>query len=117
MVKVNLLVLKSRNPARIVRFYSLLGFDFNEEQHGTGPIHFAGTLDEFVLEVYPVKTDSEVTDLVFGLDVDSVLHIINNLSSNGMISIEPKRMDNITIVKDPDLRSIYLTEKQNICVN
>lgn len=37
--RLNLLVIRSEEPARAVSFYELLGLHFQEEQHGKGPVH------------------------------------------------------------------------------
>jgi hypothetical protein len=37
-----------------------------QERHGTGPLHFAGTLESGVIEIYPAKAS---TQIMFGIAV------------------------------------------------
>lgn len=53
--QVNLIVVRSIEPSRSVEFYKMLGMEFQEEQHGSGPAHWAPDIDGIVLEVYPVN--------------------------------------------------------------
>lgn len=48
--RLNLLVIRSSEPARTVGFYELLGLRFCEEQHGKGPVHWAADVDGVVVE-------------------------------------------------------------------
>lgn len=51
---LTLLVLYVADLDESRRFYSLLGLDFTEEQHGDGPMHCAATLHGgAVFELYP----------------------------------------------------------------
>ncbi|WP_166831598.1 hypothetical protein [Thalassoroseus pseudoceratinae] len=38
--RLNLLVIRSEDPAQTVGFYELLGLRFQEEQHSSGPCAF-----------------------------------------------------------------------------
>lgn len=53
------LVLYAEHPATTRRFYEALGFRFRAERHGKGPRHVAGTLDGFVLEIYPRPSSTD----------------------------------------------------------
>ena len=55
---LSLLVLRTEDLERSVRFYRTLGLRFAEEQHGNGPVHYACELGETVLELYPAKPGS-----------------------------------------------------------
>jgi len=52
--RLNLLVIRSEEPARAIGFYELLGLRFQEEQHGKGTVHWGaefGSLSEILDEV------------------------------------------------------------------
>jgi catechol 2,3-dioxygenase-like lactoylglutathione lyase family enzyme len=36
-------------------FYRALGLEFQQEQHGNGPIHYASIMRETVIEIFPGK--------------------------------------------------------------
>ncbi len=49
---LNLMVLRSANPDRAIKFYSSLGMVFGEEQHGKGPKHHSCSANGTTLEIY-----------------------------------------------------------------
>ncbi len=53
-VSLKLLVLKTPQVDKLRAFYQALGIELAEEKHGTGPVHYAGTVGDAVLEVYPL---------------------------------------------------------------
>lgn len=50
-LSLSLLVLKTRQFEKMRAFYEALRIDLAEGQHGKGPIHYAGTVGQVVLEV------------------------------------------------------------------
>lgn len=48
-------VLYVHDMERLKTFFERLGLQFEEEQHGNGPKHFACAYDGTVLEIYPTK--------------------------------------------------------------
>ena len=54
--RLNLIVLRSPEPVKSVAFYQLLGIGFEQEQHGTGPVHWAAETGSVVLEIYPAQS-------------------------------------------------------------
>ena len=61
-VSLTLLVLKTRQVEQLRAFYQALGVDLVEEQHGKGPVHFAGRAGAVVIEVYPLPDDGSPVD-------------------------------------------------------
>jgi hypothetical protein len=51
---LKLLVLKTPQVDRLRAFYLALGIELAEEQHGTGPVRYAGQTGNAVLEIYPL---------------------------------------------------------------
>ncbi|MGA5703073.1 VOC family protein [Peterkaempfera bronchialis] len=50
----SLIVVFTERLGEVRDFYIGLGFDFAEERHGTGPVHYAAVLDGgVVFELYP----------------------------------------------------------------
>lgn len=52
---LNLVVLRSPDVHRAVRFYRVLGLLFTVERHGSGPEHYAAVVNGFVFEIYPLR--------------------------------------------------------------
>lgn len=93
MFRMGLLVIRCTNVARMVDFYERLGLELVEEQHDTGPVHYAATsvLGQ-VLELYPAGKKAPTTDLRLALEVRSLeeakkllagLRRCDNLTSDG----------------------------------
>ncbi len=49
----NTVVIKAKDLKKAKTFFESLGLQFKEEQHGTGPIHYACQVGKSVLELYP----------------------------------------------------------------
>lgn len=87
--RLNLIVIRSVNPSRTVTFYKTLGMTFQEEQHGSGPVHWAADLDGIVLEIYPAKSTDEVDATTrLGFDVNDAVSVLEALRlSNAELSV------------------------------
>lgn len=80
MIRLNLVVLRSSNPAALADFYSNLGLSFQQEQHGNGPVHFAAELEGCVLEIYPLRAGGPSTaGLRLGLTVPHRAGLVETL--------------------------------------
>ena len=98
---LSLIVLRSVDPIRLSAFYAKVGIAMVEERHGEGPVHFAGSLEWGVIEIYPTKNMSKVT---FGLAVKSAADFHSAWQcAGGMISAHG-------MLSDPDGNLIHLTE-------
>lgn len=70
-MKLKSLVIFTNQLEEMRKFYSALGFNFQEERHGKGPKHFSCQLGPLLLEFYPsddvsdnkVRMEFEVEDL------------------------------------------------------
>lgn len=82
---INLIVIRARNPEALRQFYTRLGLCFAQEQHGSGPIHFAAPIGQGgVLEIYPARRDETHTHLLtFGFEVDDPHAIFASAQSAG----------------------------------
>jgi lactoylglutathione lyase len=114
-VSLNLLVLKTNQVENALVFYQTLGIAFVKEQHGKGPVHYAGKLGEMVFEIYPMTGDGSVDVAVrLGFEVPKLTETIEALRAIGMSIIsEPKVTDWGTraVVRDPDGRAVELYQQ------
>ncbi|GII93797.1 VOC family protein [Sinosporangium siamense] len=72
-MRANLIVIYTHRLSECRKFYESLGLVFEEEQHGTGPRHFAAVLPGgMVFELYPAAApgrESGPVRLGFGSEV------------------------------------------------
>jgi len=110
---ISLLVLKSSQMEVLCDFYRLLGFDFVEEQHGKGPVHYAAPLDAGVLEIYPLP-DEKLTDTTtrIGFNISDINSVVEAVASAGEVVSKPKatQWGVRAVVRDPDGRMVELCE-------
>jgi lactoylglutathione lyase len=93
-VSLTLLVLKTRQVEQVRLFYQSLGIELAEEQHGKGPVHFAGRVGDVVIEVYPLAGDGTPVDSStrLGFEVKNVAEVIEALQRIGIkIATLPKQ--------------------------
>ena len=107
-----LVVIRTMDIGRAVTFYRSLGIKFKDDQHGSGPVHFAADLGGIVFEIYPTKKPEDVdrtTRLGFSLaDIHTSITSIRELAAT--IVEEPKESEwgLRAVVRDPDGRSVEL---------
>src|SRR5690349_5703174 len=114
-VSLTLLVLKTRQVEQLRRFYQTFGIALVEEQHGKGPVHFAGRAGAVVIEVYPLPEDGSPVDSStrLGFAVKNVAEVIRALEGTGTKVVTPPKETPWgfqAVVKDPDGRSVELTQ-------
>jgi lactoylglutathione lyase len=114
-VSLSLLVLKTRQVDRLRRFYGTLGIDLVEEQHGRGPVHFAGRVGEVVLEVYPLPEQGHEADTTtrLGFTVARLAEVVAALEGIGTcITTTPQATEwgYRAVVRDPDGRAVELSQ-------
>lgn len=113
---LTLVVLKTRQMEQLRLFIQTLGIELKEEQHGKGPIHFAGRVGGTVIEVYPLKDDGTPVDastrLAFA--VDNLAEIVQKLQSIGtqIITVPKETPWGLqAVVRDPDGRAVELSQR------
>jgi predicted enzyme related to lactoylglutathione lyase len=114
MIAFRLLVLRSARLDEIRTFYERLGLVFIEEQHGSGPVHFAARMGEVILELYPLAEDA-VPDgpIRLGFAVADVAATVEALRATGIDVPTPPRQGPWglrAIARDPDGRFVELTQ-------
>lgn len=111
---LNLIVIKTKQLEKLVEFYQLIGLPFVYHQHGNCPFHYLTALENLVFELYPLTSTQPVdssTRLGFKVtDLDSLILILEKAA----IEILPPQLtmwDYTALVRDPDGRTIELTQK------
>ncbi|RYX84382.1 glyoxalase/bleomycin resistance/extradiol dioxygenase family protein [bacterium] len=107
---LSLLVLRSASLEAVSDFYSAFGFDFRQEQHGSGPLHYAAEVGGLVLEIYPLKAGQTEADdsTMLGFEVESLSGLLMELEIKA--EIKSSELGRFCSVKDPDGRTVRLTE-------
>jgi catechol 2,3-dioxygenase-like lactoylglutathione lyase family enzyme len=91
-------------------FYRALGFDFQAEQHGSRPEHFACEKEDWVFELYPANEPSDIKSRL-GFRVTSLEETIKNLRALGIKAVPQDSDWGIrAIVRDPDGRTVEISE-------
>ncbi|XGV95962.1 MAG: VOC family protein [Leptolyngbya sp. BL-A-14] len=110
---MNLVVIRSADLERSLRFYAALGITFLHEQHGSGPEHLAATLGTVVLEIYPRGSLEKTIGVRLGFQVKALeTTIASVLAMNGTVvsPIQKSAWGLRAVVSDPDGHRIELLE-------
>ena len=110
-VSLSLVVLKTAQLETIRLFYETIGIDLTEEQHGSGPVHFAGKLAETVLEIYPLQDGEADSTTRLGFIVEDLGCVLESLWRRELSPLKKAKQTEWglrVVVKDPDGRSIEL---------
>ncbi len=112
-VLLNLVVLRTVDLNRASTFYSAVGLQFTEEQHGSGPKHLSAFIGDVILELYPALEGRDRSDIRIGFRVNDVraacaIALING----GTLISEPKEgsWGLRCVIADPDGHRIELTQ-------
>jgi len=106
-MKINLLVLRCKDIEVAKRFYEKLGFEFIEEQHGKGPVHYSSDVGGVLLELYPLKGELPLEQSRLGFAVE--LKYMEAMQNEMLSSYEFDGIE-VMVVQDPDGRKIELRE-------
>ncbi len=111
---LNLLVLYSHEPERLVTFYEQFGIVFQKHRHGAGVEHHAAELPGgVVFEIYPAIQDDTTTRVRLGFRVASVDRIVAESVAQGVLVVsKPKDSEwgRRAVIADPDGNRVELTE-------
>lgn len=116
MTQLNLLVLKTDKMAGQAAFYSALGFTFEQHRHGNGPLHYASTGSNPVLEIYPLPKNITTPDSTsrLGFVVEDLVALVTTLQEINVTIVSPPAQTEwgfTAVVQDPDGRKIELTQR------
>jgi hypothetical protein len=115
-VTLSLLVLKTQQVDSLRLFYHSLGIELAEEQHGKGPVHFAGRIGDVVIEVYPLPEDGTPPDATtrLGFTVAKVDEVVQALQALGTLVVSEAQATKWGFraeVRDPDGRAVELYQR------
>ena len=107
-----LFVIRTTDIEQVLGFYELLGLDFIEHRHGTGPMHFATELSGLVFEIYPTtKLENVDRMLRLGFALPDLPGVVERLRSSAIPIVEEPTLSEWgmrAIVHDPDGRVVEL---------
>jgi lactoylglutathione lyase len=112
---LQLIVLRAAEIDRTVRFYEALGLQFTQEQHGSGPVHYACELGGIVLEIYPAKQEHAFRGatgsmMMLGFQVDSLPSVLEALAGLGVSAPAEHSTTSRALVEDPDGRAVEIRQ-------
>jgi catechol 2,3-dioxygenase-like lactoylglutathione lyase family enzyme len=113
-----LIVLRCRDLQASRAFYTALGVSLAEEQHGSGPVHYAAELGDAVFELYPGKpgaaperTAAGATLLGFRVDdLDGALAAVRASGAPVVSAPAETPWGRRAVVLDPDGRAVELKQ-------
>ena|SRR5258706_15365265 len=116
---LNLLVLRTADLERALAFYQAIGLTFVQEQHSSGPIHYACDMGALVVELYPGKQgiapdrkNAGATQIGFQVtNLDTVIDSLNQQGCTIITTSQDSAWGRRALVQDPDGRAVELTEK------
>ena len=113
-ISLNLAVLRSSNPTRLVAFYTCLGLSFSTHRHGKGPEHWAAEMAGSVFEIYPATPDVPGTlGTRIGFRVPSIDDVIRRLEGFPGSVVSPSKdseWGRRAVLVDPDGHKVELLE-------
>ena len=111
--ELNLVVIRSHEIERAVRFYTTLGLTFVREQHGKGEEHWAATAGKTTFEIYPASHTYDSSGIRIGFEVTSIESVLDQLTTMGATIHRPLRDSSWglrAVVRDFDGHTIELTQ-------
>ncbi|MER9775728.1 VOC family protein [Mesorhizobium sp. M0220] len=104
----------SADPRSAAAFYANFGIVFRQEQHGSGPIHFAFQGQGLAIELYPANegTTAEGAGTMIGFEVTDADEAASAAKANGfgiIADVKATAMGRRVIVRDPDGRQVFLS--------
>ena len=115
-MKINLLVIRTKNPDYLKTQYEKIGFKFDYHQHGNGPFHYASEKNGFVFEIYPLTNSMIEADksLRLGFEVENLDMVIDEIKNSDwkiVNEISLTEWGKMAIIQDSDGRKIELKNK------
>lgn len=113
MAKLNLTVIRSADIHIAVKFYRLLGLEFEIHSHGNGPKHYATMDTDSVFEIYPATEKFPATlGTRIGFKVDDCESVSQMLISSGYkahLMPEKSPWGMRAVFSDPDGHKVEVT--------
>ncbi len=111
---VSLLVIRAFNMEAALAFYCALGLTFSEEQHVSGPVHYACEVGDLIFEIYPARVGDATDATMIGFAVEALDETLAALQTLGFEPKSPPKTASwgrFVNVADGDGRTVQLTEK------
>lgn len=107
---VKLIVLRTANMEELVRFYTLLGMEFEYHKHGTSPYHYAAKAGETVIEIYPLGKNQPAADanLRLGFYIHNFEEVMTRLGDRVIVEPQEHEWGVVAIAQDSDGRKVEL---------
>ena len=109
---LNLLVLRSPDIDRAVKFYTAMGLSFTKHAHGAGPEHYASKMAGLVFEIYPATSAAPSTASTrIGFMVDSIDDVVRLVAEAGAVIVKAphdSEWGRRAVVKDLDGHTVEL---------
>lgn len=113
---LGLIVVYVSDMQRSTEFYEMLGMAFQDEKHGSGPVHVSTELGDTVLELYP-QGGREASRIRLGLRVDDVAAILASVATikpdgDSVAATMPycRGTELVAVVQDPDGNKVELVQ-------
>ena len=103
---LNLLVLYTEKLEENLKFYESLGLEFKQEQHGSGPVHYAYEKDGVVFELYPTSKNNPTSSCRVGIGTHYTPKIGTIVDT--MKATYQSENESLYILEDPDRRKVML---------
>jgi lactoylglutathione lyase len=115
---LSLIVLRTSKMEAALSFYRALGFEFVEEKHGSGPVHYSTQIGSAVMEIFPGELAEPLgrkaggaTMLGFTVaSVDEAVTAAQSLNAQIVTAPTDSTWGRRAVVVDPDGRGIELSE-------
>ena len=104
--RLKLLVLRCADIMKTKDFYTKLGLNFVEEQHGNSPIHYSCNVDGVVIELYPASQSFPVDSCRLGFSCSNFTELSEFMCAN----IEHRNGNDFFVVIDSDGRKVEITK-------
>jgi len=82
-MQLNFITLLARDIHDTAVLYRFLGLKFEEEQHGSGPLHLASETNGLTLEIYPAESASG-DGILLGFEVEDLCTCRDQLTAAGV---------------------------------
>jgi predicted enzyme related to lactoylglutathione lyase len=115
---LSLMVLRSSNIETSMAFYRALNLDFQQEQHGSGPIHYSCQIGAAVMEIFPGEAGTAPDHksggaTMLGFTVSSLDDTLEALLNINIAPLSPPKQSawgRRAVVIDPDGRAVEISE-------
>jgi lactoylglutathione lyase len=114
---LSLMVLRTAKMESALGFYQALGFEFVEEKHGSGPVHYSAQIGSIVMEIFPGEPAEPLNRKAAGAtmlgfvvaSVDEAVAAAQKLGAQVVTAPTDSPWGRRAVVVDPDGRSIELS--------